>query len=134
MCKNNVRNVFESAVQVKINLIFQRKTLRNHSMMQSLVLMTERNPDGTTPPYPSLSPDLHHLPQLSLAPTATLIDNEPKGAAIITASRLATSPGFNSSFSGFIRPHLPGGESGICLPLPSPSSPSACWGLCVGAY
>lgn len=47
-----MRNVFESAVQVKINLIFQRKTLRNHSMMQSLVLMTERNPDGTGQPPP----------------------------------------------------------------------------------
>lgn len=87
-------------------------------MMQSLVLMTERNPEGTTTPYPSLSPDRHHLPQLSLAPTATLIDNEPKGVAIITAGRLATSPSFNSFFSGFIRPHLPGAESGICLPLP----------------
>lgn len=69
--------------------------------------------------------EARHLPQLLLASTATLIDNEPKGAAIIVAGRFGNFSGFQFlPFRIHQAPSAPLSMSSICLSTPH-SQPSS---------
>ncbi|KAK2884148.1 hypothetical protein Q8A67_017785 [Cirrhinus molitorella] len=63
--------------------------------------------------------EARHLPQLLLGATATLIDNEPKGAAIIVAGRFGNFSGFQFlPFRIHQAPSAPLSVSGICPSTP----------------
>lgn len=73
--------------------------------------------------------EARHLPQLLLGATATLIDNEPKGTAIIVAGRFGNFSGFQFlPFRIHQAPSAPLSVSGICPSTPPfssfPCSPS----------
>jgi len=67
--------------------------------------------------------EARHLPQLLLGATATLIDNEPKGTAIIVAGRFGNFSGFQFlPFRIHQAPSAPPSVSGICPSTPPLSS------------
>lgn len=69
--------------------------------------------------------EARHLPQLLLASTATLIDNEPKGAAIIVAGRFGNFSGFQFlPFRIHQAPSAPLSMSSICPCTPHSQPPS----------